>query len=190
MLDKIPCSRIGDSNLNYSLQPTRIIGCLKENSTAHDVCIFVSYNFPKGRNFREGLKIFALCFSVFGFVSSFAHSDDQKRCEVKRTEDIEQFEHWLYSKRVEAFTKLNTTYKIPVVIHIIHTGEPLGEGFNYSAERIESQIRTLNEDFGRKEGTPGFNSHLDGEDSQIEFVLARIDPEGNPTNGIVRIDRI
>jgi hypothetical protein len=104
-------------------------------------------------------------------------------------EDIQQFEQWLYSKQVSAATKLTTTYKIPVVIHIIHTGEPVGEGFNYSTERIESQIRTLNEDFRRKKGTPGFNSHPDGEDSQIEFVLAQVDPDGNPTNGIVRVDR-
>jgi hypothetical protein len=143
----------------------------------------------KFETFGKFIKIIALCFSVFGLVSSFAQSDDQNRCEVKRTADIEQFEHWLSSKRVEAFTMLNTTYKIPVVIHIIHTGEPVGEGFNYSAERIESQIRTLNEDFRRKDGTPGFNSHPDGEDSQIEFVLAQIDPEGNPTDGFVRIDR-
>jgi hypothetical protein len=45
-------------------------------------------------------------------------------------------------------------------------GEPVGEGFNYSAERIESQIRTLNEDFRRREGTSGFNTHPDGADKQ------------------------
>ena len=143
----------------------------------------------KFETFGKFIKIFALCFSVIGLLPVAAQSDDHNRCEVKRIEDTERFEHWLYSKRVEAFTKLNTTYKIPVVIHIIHTGEPPGEGFNYSTERIESQIRTLNEDFRRKEGTPGFNSHPDGEDSQIEFVLAQIDPEGNPTDGIVRVDR-
>ena len=139
--------------------------------------------------FGKFIKIFALCFSAIGLFQAAAQSDDHNRCEVKRTEDIEQFEHWLSSKRVEGFTTLNATYEIPVVIHIIHNGEALGEGFNYSTERIESQIRTLNEDFRRKEGTPGFNSHPDGEDSKVEFVLAQVDPEGNPTDGIVRVDR-
>lgn len=135
------------------------------------------------------LRIFALCFSVAGFLSAAAQSDNHNRCEVNRIEDPGQFEHWLYSKQVKSVTKSGTTYKIPVVVHIIHTGEPVGEGFNYSAERIESQIRTLNEDFRRKEGTPGFNSHPDGEDSRIEFVLAQVDPGGNTTNSIVRVNR-
>jgi hypothetical protein len=135
------------------------------------------------------LKILALCFSVIGILSATAQSHHQERCEVRRIEDIEQFEYWLYSKQVKPVTKLTTIYKIPVVIHIIHTGEPIGEGFNYSMERIEAQIRTLNEDFRRKVGTPGFNSHPDGEDSHIEFVLAQIDPDGNPTNGVVRVNR-
>jgi hypothetical protein len=46
----------------------------------------------------------------------------------------------------------------------------------------------LNEDFRRKENTPGFNSHPDGADTKIEFILAQIDPNGNPTDGIVRVD--
>lgn len=135
------------------------------------------------------LKIFALCFSVIGFLSATAQSDSHYRCEVKRIEASEQFEYWLHSKWVGATTTMGATYKIPVVVHIIHSGEPVGEGFNYSTERIESQINTLNEDFRRKEGTPGFNLHPDGEDSQIEFVLAQVDPVGNPTSGIVRVDR-
>ena len=134
-------------------------------------------------------KTFVLCFLFITFLSASAQSDDAIRCGFKRTENIEQFEHWLYSKKASAATGLKTTYKIPVVIHIIHTGELVGEGFNYSTERIESQIRTMNEDFRRKEGTPGFNSHPESDDSQIEFVLAEIDPDGNTTNGIVRVDR-
>jgi hypothetical protein len=136
------------------------------------------------------LKTFVLFVSVIGFLSATAQSDNHNRCEIRRTEDIDQFEHWLYSKQVMSSRKSTTMiYRIPVVVHVIHTGEPVGEGFNYSTERIESQIRTLNEDFRRREGTPGFNAHPDGEDARIEFILAQIDPEGNPTNGIVRVDR-
>jgi hypothetical protein len=134
-------------------------------------------------------KIFGLCFLVISGLSAAAQSHYRDRCEIRRIEDINQFEHWLNSKPLTGVTKLTTTYRIPVVIHIIHTGEPIGEGFNYSIDRIESQIRTLNEDFRRKEGTPGFNSHPDGGDSHIEFVLAEIDPDGNPTSGIARVNR-
>ncbi len=79
-------------------------------------------------------------------------------------------------------------YKIPVVVHIIHHGEPVGEGFNLSDEQIEGQIRIINEDFRRKEGTRGFNTHPDGGDARIEFVLAKTAPDGTATDGIVRVN--
>lgn len=79
-------------------------------------------------------------------------------------------------------------YRIPVVVHVLHKGEPEGTGYNLSTDRIERQIAILNEDFQRKEGTRGYNEHPDGADSGITFILAKTDPDGNPTNGIVRID--
>lgn len=39
---------------------------------------------------------------------------------------------------------------LPVVIHVIHEGERVGEGPNLSEERIKRQIEILNEDFRRK----------------------------------------
>ncbi|TAF67408.1 MAG: T9SS C-terminal target domain-containing protein [Cytophagales bacterium] len=79
-----------------------------------------------------------------------------------------------------------TIYILPVVVHIIHNGEPEGVGTNLSKAQIESQIRVLNEDFRRQIGTRGFNNHPNGADTKINFELASIDPQGNPTDGIVR----
>ena len=79
-------------------------------------------------------------------------------------------------------------YRIPIVVHILHRGDAEGTGFNFSKDRVVAQIRTLNEDFRRKKDTPGFNDHPDGADTNIEFVLAEIDPDGNPTDGIDRVD--
>jgi hypothetical protein len=78
--------------------------------------------------------------------------------------------------------------RIPVVVHVLHHGEPLGDGYNLPADRIHRQIEILNEDFRRKPGTPGFNTHPDGADALIEFVLARQTPAGDPTDGIHRVD--
>jgi len=79
-------------------------------------------------------------------------------------------------------------YVLPVVVHVIHHGEPVGIGPNLSDERVMRQIEILNEDFRRKPGTRGYNEHPDGADTRIEFVLASEDPEGRYTNGINRID--
>ena len=78
--------------------------------------------------------------------------------------------------------------QLPVVIHVIHNGEEIGEGPNLSTECILRQIEIINEDFRKKEETRGYNEHPDGADSKIEFVLAKVDPESNPFNGINRID--
>lgn len=84
-----------------------------------------------------------------------------------------------------------TIYRIPVVVHVIHLGEPLGQGSNIADAQIFEQIQTLNEDFRRRNAdtlrTPTFFKRV-AADARIEFVLAKEDPEGHPTNGIVRID--
>ncbi|HEV7349633.1 M43 family zinc metalloprotease [Telluribacter sp.] len=66
--------------------------------------------------------------------------------------------------------------KIPVVVHVIHDQEdPNAIGGinnpNISIDQIQSQITVLNEDFRKKEGTPGFNNNPLGVDTGIEFYL-------------------
>jgi PKD repeat protein len=69
---------------------------------------------------------------------------------------------------------------IPVVVHVIHNGGTE----NISASQVQSQIDVLNEDFRKKAGTNGFGS---GVDTRIEFCLAKKDPSGHCTDGIVRV---
>jgi hypothetical protein len=78
--------------------------------------------------------------------------------------------------------------RIPVVVHVIHNQiYGLFIGSNISDEQIYSQIKVLNEDYRKKEGTLGFNANPLGADVEIEFFLASIDPSGNPSSGIKRI---
>ncbi|MFT4031227.1 MAG: M43 family zinc metalloprotease [Siphonobacter sp.] len=81
--------------------------------------------------------------------------------------------------------------RIPVVVHVIHNNADStviggSNNSNISIEQIESQIRILNEDYRRKEGTRGYNTNAVGADMEIEFYLATKDPDGNATTGIVR----
>jgi len=69
---------------------------------------------------------------------------------------------------------------IPVVVHVFHEGG----SENISDAQIESQITVLNEDFGKLIGTNGDGN---GVDTEVRFQLAKIDPNGNCTNGVVRI---
>jgi len=69
---------------------------------------------------------------------------------------------------------------VPVVVHVIHNG-----GIeNISDAQVQSQIEVLNEDFRKIIGTNGDGN---GVDTEIEFCLARVSPDGHCTNGIVRV---
>ncbi len=79
---------------------------------------------------------------------------------------------------------------IPIVVHVIHNNSSNTVGGNtngnISDEQIRSQIEVLNEDYQRRPGTPGFNTNPVGTGIQIEFRLASLDPNGQPSNGITR----
>lgn len=78
---------------------------------------------------------------------------------------------------------------IPVVVHVIHTGQSVGVGANLSEARILSQIEVLNQDYRRinddADQTPEEYANL-AADTEIQFCLAKINPEGSPTTGITR----
>ena len=73
---------------------------------------------------------------------------------------------------------------IPIVFHIMHTGTPLGVDENISNEQIYSAVENLTDRFRATPGALGVDENTI--DSRFDFCLAGTDPDGNPTNGIVR----
>lgn len=106
---------------------------------------------------------------------------------VKAKPSILDVENQFYSSVPQASNaKRATKYIIPVVFHVIHTNGPE----NISTEQIEDQIRILNEDFSfTNANRSAIRSDFTGvtADCEIEFRLAKIDPQGNCTNGINRV---
>lgn len=104
------------------------------------------------------------------------------------------FEEWLSARRLDIPKSLRQSTEpiltIPVVFHVIHNGEDIGEGANLPASRLIEQVETLTEDF-RRLNEDAADTPTDflpvAADVGIEFVLARQDPEGMPTDGIVRV---
>lgn len=85
-------------------------------------------------------------------------------------------------------TLLNGLHVIPVVFHIIHNNGPE----NISDEQIMSSLTLLNIDYSMRNAdtVSGVNTYAGfcsrRANPKIEFRLARLDPDGNPTSGIVR----
>ena len=73
------------------------------------------------------------------------------------------------------------SYTIPVVVHVINLGEPIGTGTNISDAQIQGAIQGLNDRFRNIIG----NGSLD---TEINFCLAVRDPNGCPTTGINRVN--
>lgn len=73
-----------------------------------------------------------------------------------------------------------TVKRIPVVVHIIQSANQI----LINDAEVQSQIDVLNEDFRKITGTNGDGT---GVDTEFEFCLATIDPNGCPTTGINRL---
>jgi len=149
-------------------------------------------------------RVLLTCISVFA--GMIAHA--QERCatvpynEVLNEKfnglyEVGQFEKWINNKirLKESLPQINKpsaeeVYRIPVVIHIIHNGESEGQGLNISDAQILSQIQVLNEDYRRLNGdtvnTPEIFKPV-AADTHIEFHMAERDPDGQETDGIVRV---
>jgi PKD repeat protein len=158
----------------------------------------------------------AIFFPVFSFAQSDVHPKCGSDIEHLIASDpefrmaFEAFEqNWeTYKQNVdpEGFERsANGKYIIPVVVHVLH----IGGNENISATQVKSQITALNTLFGMQSpGLSGLNSfpafdtlvpYFNGHDTcyssgtgsqllnRFEFRLATKDPEGNCTDGIVRV---
>ena len=154
---------------------------------------------------------FVFCASAVTAQQLVATSDDEQFLEKCAVTFIEQkqidqlgvygtreyFEVWLKDRKREIQrspyryrTQADGKRQIPVVVHVIHNGTPVGQGANIPLSQIQAQIDILNQDYNRQ--NPDANNTPDeymgiAAAANIEFVLAKQDPNGLPTNGINRV---
>lgn len=142
------------------------------------------------------MKIFTLISFVLLSLLSFGQVDytpcytmenmEKRVKENPSLNNIEAIDYQL-NKFSENYVSQRASYVIPVVFHVIHQNG----AENISKEQIEDQIRIINEDFSRTnpdaDETPEVFAAVAGI-ADIEFRLANIDPNGNCTEGIVRVE--
>ncbi|MBK6610879.1 MAG: T9SS type A sorting domain-containing protein [Sphingobacteriales bacterium] len=91
-------------------------------------------------------------------------------------------------EKAKAKAALNTakddkTYYVPVVVHVIHQTDEQ----KLSEEVIKSQIDVLNRDYSRQNADTALTRDVFkpvAANPNIQFYLTKIDPQGQPTNGI------
>ncbi|MEO1449468.1 MAG: zinc metalloprotease, partial [Bacteroidota bacterium] len=92
---------------------------------------------------------------------------------------------FVHAHRTGASRMTGEPIVIPVVFHVVYNTEQQ----NISEAQLLDQLRVLNEDFRRLNAdtvnTPAVFDSV-AADINVEFCLATIDPDGNPTTGITR----
>lgn len=106
-------------------------------------------------------------------------NDPSYRLRYERSEEARK------SSQKASYRLSSGVYQVPLVVHIMHKGEALGEGSNISDAVVHSGIQNLNNFWRKVSGSVGDG---DGVDMKIEFALAVQDEKGRCTNGIVRKD--
>lgn len=92
-------------------------------------------------------------------------------------------DRWIEKSRQQG--RDNEVYQVPVVFHIVYNTEAQ----NLADSVVHSQLEVLNEDFRRNNANASETREIFqpvAADVGIEFVLADVDPNDNPTTGIIR----
>ena len=94
----------------------------------------------------------------------------------------QQTQRWESQPVEQRSNQANTVVTIPVVFHVVYANGTQ----NISDAQIMSQLQILNDDF-RRLNNDADNTWSQAADSEVEFCLATNDPQGSPTDGILRV---
>ena len=146
-------------------------------------------------------RLFSLIFTLLAFTSLNAQQcgtydgsyEEQEHKFPSFYQNLQEINSDLEADYKSAINKMgnlkieNGKKIIPVVVHVIHN---LG-GENISDESIQGALDILNANINGQASnflakTPDIFASVRG-DLNVEFRLAKIDPTGNPTSGIIRV---
>ncbi|MCC6371517.1 MAG: T9SS type A sorting domain-containing protein [Bacteroidia bacterium] len=143
-------------------------------------------------------KLHFICLALFGSIFLKAQlKNNQSSCGTDMPS--QQWEAWL-SEQVEKYKEAHknsqsklVNYTIPVIVHIVHTGETVGTFPNIDSNQVKSQIQVMNDDFNASGlnigNTPSsFTGAIAS--TGIHFCRAKFNPVGTglPELGIDRVN--
>src|ERR1043166_5750210 len=118
--------------------------------------------------------------SVFAQCGTDIIMQDYQQNHPNFQQDLQSYELDLQCLRTNPNVLANLMRRVRVVVHVVSpVGTSIGTFSNISDNQVQSMIDVLNSGFRRTNGGNGV-------DCEIEFCLADVDPNGNPTSGITR----
>ena len=132
----------------------------------------VAQNMPVQRNCGTDGYVQALEKKYPGFKQQYQQADQAVQQALQQQSNAQ-------------YLRQASTMSIPVVFHVVYSNATQ----NISDEQVLSQLAVLNADFRRKNSdaanTPSYFLPF-AADTELEFCLATLDPNGEVTNGITR----
>mgnify|MGYP000067064432 CR=1 FL=1 len=125
------------------------------------------------------LLFFALNLSAQRNCGSMEYLDQQIQENPQLIEQMQAIED--FTERFASESGARNVITIPVVVHVVYNTS----SENISDAQVLTQIDVLNDDF-RRLNSDADNTWSQAADTEIEFCMATIDPDGNATNGITR----
>ncbi|NBC06362.1 MAG: T9SS type B sorting domain-containing protein [Bacteroidetes bacterium] len=106
--------------------------------------------------------------------------DEMPASAKERQEKLENQLYNILQENPDYFRQRSATYTVPVVVHVVHQNGTE----NISEQTVQNGIQHLNDAFANL----GYYDQDSGANVDIDFCLARQDPDGNLTNGITRTE--
>ncbi len=148
------------------------------------------------------ITLFLMMFvSLLGFTQNTQQEQNEGFCGLQNAYNIlekegklEAYHQWHHEQiqelklhKTEFMNRsVNTIYQVPVVVHIVWDNQ---NGLNVTDEQVATMIENLNKDYAR-ENIDADQTREDflpvASSVDIRFCLAKQDPDGNGTTGIVR----
>ena len=160
--------------------------------------ILYNFNHIAHKNWDLSLRIISLSLIIFfgpillSAQAPHCHADeilqnhlDEKSLSIELEAYLEKL------KNVSPTRDGGVVHTIPVVVHILHSGESIGSGSNLSETKILEQLKILNDDFNQLNSDQNqIPSEFAGlaANTEIQFCLAQTTPSGSSTTGIVRTE--
>jgi|GEM_PF-2667264 len=116
------------------------------------------------------------------YQENFLSNDENKKI-------VDQYEkaYQKYIKSKDLSHKSSVVKTLPIVVHILHSGDPLGTDDNPTDAQIASTINLASLRFRQMQSNAGsYSNQYYGIDPEIELCMSTVDPDGNYTSGVLR----
>jgi len=141
------------------------------------ICFSLLYAFGQDEHLHEGC-----------YTDQVMQLIQEKNPQIRAEYQVFKKKHQIEANDISASKRSVIT--IPIIVHVIHSGENVGFGSNISMARITEQIDILNQDYGftnadRQHIPDDFSSDVGK--TNIQFCLIQKTPAGDPHSGVNRI---